>query len=373
MTYQDDPRRLDAKAVPVERLVERLQILGLRQQSGELIGPCPVCSISPRDDRFGIKIADGVFNCRKCDLRGGDQIALVMQVLSKDFRDALTWICGDKPADIDAKELERRRVAHEKVQRENDVIARRKRQKAINDARKIWHDARDGNLGIVPAYLQARGIDMARLGRVPADLRFIVDHPYVRYVGGNFETMHRGPAMIAAIRNMAGEVTAVHQTWVDIEPPHGKAKISFNGEKFSTKLVRGRKKSCAIMLWSSPNPTTLVMGEGIETTLTATIAAHYPNAAYWAGVDLGNMGGITKKGKGMKFAGIPDMTDKDAFVPPEWVKTLIYIMDGDSEPKFTRAKLLSGLRRAMAYRPGLATKIVHAGDGVDLNDVLVSS
>ena len=36
-----------------------------------------------------------------------------------------------------------------------------------------------------------------------------------------------------------------------------------------------------------------------------------------------------------------------------------------------RATLECGLRRAMALHPGLEGKIVHAGKGIDLNDVLM--
>ena len=112
------------------------------------------------------------------------------------------------------------------------------------------------------------------------------------------------------------------------------------------------------------------MGEGIETTLSAMVAAPFPNAAYWAGVDLGNMSGRMQKVKGQKYSGVPDMSDSDAFVPPSWVKRLVFIMDGDSDPVMTRAKLECGLRRAMALLPGLKGQIVHSGDGVDMNDVL---
>jgi hypothetical protein len=112
------------------------------------------------------------------------------------------------------------------------------------------------------------------------------------------------------------------------------------------------------------------MGEGIETTLTAFAVNAVPNAAYWAGVDLGNMAGHMLKVEGVRYSGLPDMSDEKAFVPPQWVKRLIFIQDGDSEPNMTLAKLECGLRRAMELRPGLVGQIVSAGSGVDLNDVL---
>ena len=59
-----------------------------------------------------------------------------------------------------------------------------------------------------------------------------------------------------------------------------------------------------------------------------------------------------------------------SFVPPAWVRRLIFVEDGDSSPRMTRAKMLSGLRRAMAHRPGLKAQIVRAGEGIDLNDLV---
>jgi aconitate hydratase len=50
----------------------------------------------------------------------------------------------------------------------------------------------------------------------------------------------------------------------------------------------------------------------------------------------------------------------------EKMSPVIYVQDGDSDPKLTRAKLVAGLRRAMLLRPGLRAQIVHAGAGVDL-------
>ena len=34
---------------------------------------------------------------------------------------------------------------------------------------------------------------------------------------------------------------------------------------------------------------------------------------------------------------------------------------------------LSGLRRAMALRPGLTAAIVHPGEGIDMNDLLMGA
>ena len=182
--------------------------------------------------------------------------------------------------------------------------------------------------------------------------------------------------MLAAIQGADNRFCAVHRTWLDLDQPKGKAVITdpVTGEVMQAKKVLGAKKGGAIRLFQGDNlRAVLVMGEGIETTLSACVAGAVAGASYWAGVDLGNMAGQRQLGKGQRFDGIPDLGDAEAFVPPPWVERLIYVQDGDSDPKLTRAKLVAGLRRAMLLRPGLRAQIVHAGAGVDLNDVLMGA
>lgn len=362
-----DPRLEEAKAISVREMVDRLGIMGLKPGGGELIGPCPLCG---GRDRFGVNLRTHAFLCRKCEIRGGDNVALAMSVLGMDFKDALTWLCGEAPAVTDPRELERRRQRAAEAERKQREAAESYRLKAIRDARSIWSRSRPGAEGVVRAYLLARGFAPAHLPEIPPALRFLLDHPYVKKIGSELVTVHRGPCMIAGVLSPAGEIAAVHQTWVDPKPPHGKASITWQGESMPAKMVRGSKKGGAICLHTPDDAETLVMGEGIETTLSALIAQPVAGAAYWAGVDLGNMAGRAQRGPGLKYAGMPDMTDTEAFVPPAWVRRLIFIQDGDSDPRATRHKLECGLRRAMALRPGLKGQIVRAGDGVDLNDVL---
>lgn len=388
MGFGDDPRLIEAKQKSVADVLERLKIYDLRKttRTDELTGPCPQCrdaghnSKKGKPDRFNINLTTGAFFCRRCDIRGGDVIALVREVERCSFPEALTFLCGERPQE-ETEEQKRDRLARQKEleekleaeEEEREREAEKYRQNAIKAARSIWQRSRPGELGVVRAYLDARGLGEQLLPYMPNDLNFIVDHPYVKKIDGELKTPHRGPCMIAAIRAPNGELMAVHQTWVDSNPPHGKASIPLDEGKLPAKMVRGSKKGGAIRLYSPSEFDTLVMGEGIETTLTAAAAWNLEldpmRTAYWAGVDLGNMAGKMKDPR--KKTGIPDMSDVSAFVPPPWVKRLIFIMDGDSDPKTTRAKLECGLRRAMANVPGLKGQIVHAGEGVDLNDLLV--
>jgi hypothetical protein len=65
------------------------------------------------------------------------------------------------------------------------------------------------------------------------------------------------------------------------------------------------------------------------------------------------------------------MEDDRAFLPPRGLARLVFVQDGDSDPKETRAKLQSGLRRAKLRDPGLVIQIARCPEGRDSNDVLM--
>ncbi len=383
MTYARDPRLDEAKALSVTEVVDRLGIPGLRQNGWELSGPCPECGSAGHNpksgppDRFNINVKTKVFFCRRCGLRGGDLIALVQEVQKLDFPGALAFLCGDLDLGRDPeaqRQIEARRAAaRQRAERQAKRAAQdaeKYRQDAIADAMDIWRAARPGEGTLARAYLEARGIAADALPQMPKALRFLPDHPYAKVIGGHRVTAHRGPCMIAGVAGRDGLLRAVHQTWIAAAPPHGKAAIRYCSEDLAAKLVRGSKKGGAIRLINPEGATTLVMGEGIETTLSVFAAGLCSGAAFWAGVDLGNMAGKAAKVPGERWHGLPDLDDTEAFVPPAWVRELIYLMDGDSHPRATRHKLMCGLRRAMALRPGLKARIVPAPAGKDFNDLL---
>ncbi|WP_305291217.1 DUF7146 domain-containing protein [Paracoccus wurundjeri] len=360
--------------MPMAELVDRLQIAGLVRTSGELVGPCPSCG---GKDRFGINLQKQIFNCRVCGAKG-DQIALVQLALGMDFPAALEWLIGPRQELTPAQLAEQRRRAQEN-QRKRDAEAAKHRADAIALAWKIWQRGQPADDTLVVDYLARRGIPprsgakLPRCFRFEPDARLVVPDPNR---SREFKTVHEGPAMLAEIAGPDGKFCGVHRTWIDLDQAKGKPVVPHpfkDGEIVSAKKVYGSKKGGAIRLYTPRDASILVMAEGIETTLSGLAAkAIETGAAYWAGVDLGNMSGQRKLGKGLKYAGIPDMSDHDAFIPPQWVQRLIFVQDGDSEPRLTRAKLLSGLRRAMATRPGLTAGIVHPGDGIDMNDLLLS-
>lgn len=374
MTYPDDPRRAEAAAMPIDAIADRLDLAGLRREGHELVGPCPQCG---GRDRFGINLRKGLFLCRRCEARG-DGIGLVMHVRGCTFPQALDWLCGPRDAPVDAAERAARAARMAENRRRQEARGDAARAEAIRQAQAVWRDARPAEGTPVRDYLALRGIGRDLLPALPPSLRFAPALPLMVEVDGptgrpQWRVAHRGPAMVAGIQGPDRALTGVHRTWLDLSQPKGKARVRHpvTDEPLPAKKVLGSKKGGAVRLTPPSLSGVLVMGEGIETTLTAQVAAAIDGAAYWCGVDLGNMAGRKQAGPGLRFAGLPDLADPDAFVPPPWVNRLVYVMDGDSDPRDTRSKLEAGLRRAMALRPGLKGQIVHAGTGRDLNDVLL--
>ncbi|MEH6834826.1 DUF7146 domain-containing protein [Falsihalocynthiibacter arcticus] len=362
--------RLDlARAQPIGEVADRLGLTLKKITSTERAGPCPSCG---GRDRFAINTARNVFNCRKCGAKG-DQCALVMLALGCDFKSALSYLAGERDVTLDPAEVARRRARADEARAKAEEYEARARARAIRDAREIWHKADGGDLGPARAYLAGRGLFFKTW---PPTLRCVADHPYVLGGGAKAVEHHRGPCLIAAVQNAAGQIRAVHQTWFDPARPGTKAQIQdaalYGPSKpLVAKLVRGSKKGGAIRLTPAPAlGGVLVMGEGIETTASAMMIEAVPGAAYWAGVDLGNMAGLMAKIPGTRNSGLPDLTDARAFTPPFGLSRLIYLMDGDSAPAATRAKLLSGLRRALHKNPQLRAEIVAAPAGLDFNDLI---
>ncbi|PWE26661.1 hypothetical protein C4N9_20570 [Pararhodobacter marinus] len=364
---RDDPRLVEARARSIEEIAMVLSIDGLKRAGHELIGPCPECGGT---DRFAINVSKGVFQCRRCG-NAGDGIQLVRWLRGCTLPEALTWLCGDRQ-ELSREELAERERRAIEGRRKFEEAANRRREEAIRQARRIWHEGLPAEDSPVRDYLALRGFTRDRLPILPPCLRYHPSLPYMVSSGGQWVEAHRGPAMLAAIQQPGATGTAVHRTWFDLSQPRGKLRIEHDGQPLKVKKSWGSKKGAAIRL-HTPNVLqgTLVMAEGIETTLTAMVSGLHPGAAFWAGVDLGNIAGKMRQGKGLRYAGLPDMTDDAAFVPPPWVRELVLIEDGDSDPKMTRAKLMSGARRAMAKIPGLTARIVPCPPGLDLNDVLL--
>lgn len=352
----------------------------LRRLGGELVGSCPVCGGS---DRFAINPQRDVWNCRGCGV-GGDVIFLVQHTEGLKFVAALEVLAGRSAAERrDPAEEARQREAREAAEARRADEAARYREKARRDAWTVWRRSMPPHRhpDILNAYFSARGLAAATADLEAMPIRVAA----ARAFWHEGAEIHRGPAMIAAIQQPDGRFGGVHQTWLDPAAPRGKATIAApDGKPLPAKKVLGLKKGCAIRLVRAPAPRRLVMGEGIETTLTAFVAERDKATEYWAGIDRGNMSGKALRLEGRIVHDQPEMGDEGCFLPPDWCAELVYLCDGDEPEQHTVEKVTRGLRRARRRRdqaiaggadlPPLATLMVPPGPpGTDLNSLLTEA
>lgn len=350
-------------------------------------GPCPVCGGT---DRFAIHTKKNTFLCRHCpDVKGSGVIDLVMTTEKVDFTRACEIVTGRKASDpVDPERARRIADENEASDRKRQADADRYREEAREAGYRIFKEAQGSpGRGTVSDYLAVRGIELAALQIAGHELKLWEhpDLPFVEHIGGEWKTLHRGAAMIGAVQQPDGKFGAVHMTWLDLGHEKGKLVIGNHpdtGKPIPAKKVRGAKKGGAIRLYTPANPRRLVMGEGIETTLTALAHNFEADTAYWAGVDLGNMAGkAARSGAGTWLHAVPDMADLECFMPPDWCAELVYLCDSDEPKTRTVEKVTRGLLRAQSVReherearpdlPMLDCALVEPiGDGKDLNDLV---
>ncbi len=339
-------------------------------------GPCPLCG---GKDRFSIHTKKNTFLCRKCDLKGAGVIDLVMQTKRVGFVEACEMITGTRlEQQVDPAEAERARKKAEAQEAKRAEENERYRERARRAGYDLWTRSRRfdsfGADSEVRSYLELRGIEPERLLSLGVTIvHELSAHPYRHEAKkGQWVTLLAGSAMVLPIRRADGAFGAAHQTWIDLSQPKGRAVlVDAKGKPLSSKKMLGSKMGGAIRIFTPPHPRRLVIGEGFETTATPLVHAFEADTAYWAAGDVGNMAGKAfRDAKGHQVMDEPDMTDSDAFMPPEWCEELVFLGEGD-EGDINRQKLTRGLRRAMRARPGLKGFFVPApGPGEDLNDLV---
>src|SRR5699024_1198149 len=107
--------------------------------------------------------------------------------------------------------------------------ASRARANSIREARSIWSAAVEAEGTPVRDYLTRRGITPALLPELPASIRYQPDARYMHPAKDRpreWNLLHSGPAMVAAVTDARGYVTAVHRTWIDLDQPSGKLVLA---------------------------------------------------------------------------------------------------------------------------------------------------
>jgi hypothetical protein len=196
------------------------------------------------------------------------------------------------------------------------------------------------------SYLAGRGIDLGALTRQPRSLRF---HGAV----WNREADRKLPAMLAAVTNGAGDMVAVHRTWLAQDAAGGWRKARL----VNAKMSLGRLAGGSVRLWrgASARPMAraadgevVVIGEGIETALSVVMAC--PELRTISSVSLANMANI---------------------VLPPTIGTVILLKDEDGDNEATK----KALARAIAHfqAEGRIVKIARPPAGKDFNDALLAA
>jgi len=194
----------------------------------------------------------------------------------------------------------------------------------IEMARVIWSAARNARETPLVAYLAARGINIPP----PSSLRW------------ETRCWHRErrahlSAMIAAVRNVEGEVVAVHRTWLYRDPDGTWRRL----DRASLAPTGG----AAVRL--APAAETLLIGEGVETCLAAMQATSQPA---WAALSTSGM---------------------TALVLPPIVRQVIILADHDANGAGERAARSAAVRWAAE---GRRVRIALPPEPeTDFNDVLV--
>lgn len=374
----------ESKAIPILEVAQRLGAV-MRRSGSDWTSGCPAgCASS---DGFVITPAKGIFLCRPSG-ESGDVVDMVVHAQGCTKAQALEFVTGrDLPGTEESPEDRRAREA--KRAQLQAAAAKRREQEERAAAARLMRDE-EAIAGVmaravpiqgthVEAYLRARGLTPAK--RLTGDLRFVSELDYWGYQAeGEKALVHLATlsAMVAVIRDVAGDVIGIHCTYLDPKAPSKWRPIGSSANK--AKKIRGNAKGGMVRLGEIGDK--LAIGEGIETTLAWHALGCGPeDISLAAGISLGNIAGgwtgtlphPTRKGANGQPTklpnGVPDMSRPGA-VLPEGVHEVILIGDGDSETLATRATILTGAERFRAEGRVVATHF--APMGADFNDVLRS-
>lgn len=205
----------------------------------------------------------------------------------------------------------------------------REREQDQDDARRskaalaIWQSAMPAKGTLVETYLASRGLHL-----LPPTLRF---HSRLKHPSGNI-----WPAMVALVtRGSDAMPLAIHRTFL-ARDGSGKAQVD------PSKMMLGPCRGGAVRLATSCDA--LMVGEGIETCLAATLATGHPS---WAALST----------SGLKTLHLPND-----------VRDVIVLADGDHPGE--------AAARDCAWRwkqEGRRVRIARPPDGMDFADMLMGS
>ena len=360
----------EARAVDIVETANRLGAK-LKKSGRDFVGPCPHgCS---ERDGFVVTPAKGLFLCRKSGA-SGDVIAMVEHCQDVSTTEAAEFVTGhDRPRSGDDAKEKDERGATERAARDAKVARNRALQERL-DAAKLKRDGEAISSIIERAvaidgthagdYLAARKAGMPR--SMTKDLRFVDQLHYWGFADGETEDhslLATLPAMVAIVRNIAGDLIGLHVTYLDprvpkkwtapweVDVPKGLRRNNAKKFRRASETLKGGMIRLGIIT------DTLVIGEGIETVGGYFRRGFVPeDFSFAVAMDLGNMVGESlnmidhpsKRDANNKPIsipnGIPDPLRPGVLLPAH-VKRVVLLGDGDSDELSTKARLLTGGRR----------------------------
>ena len=271
----------------------------------------------------------------------GDALDLVAAVLYRgDKRAALAWARHWLGLGDAAAPAPQRQAPPAPEAAEADVEDAAKRGSAL----RMFVAAQSSLAGTpAAAYLAARGVALAELGRQPRSLRFA---PAL----WNRESGRCWPAIVAAITNGAGEHVATHRTWL----AQDEGGIWRKAPLRDPKMTLGRVAGGCVRLWrgasgkplvQAPEGEAVAIAEGIETALSVVIAC--PELRVLSAVSLSNMARVE--------------------LPPA-IATVILCRDNDGANEAAARALQRAVDRFVSE--GRTVKVAVPPCGKDFNDTL---
>jgi len=264
-----DAQIADARRAAGERIVSLAERGGVewakgkaRPAAGDYWACCPFHA--EKTASFHVDERRAFFNCFGCGEKG-DALALLQKLHRCSFREAVAMVLGGEYAEP-SPEL---REHIEQQRREREAMAAQERVSKRAAAEAVYFAAGvhvAGTLGEI--YLRRARAIKAALGF--ADLRFHSRAPLSPY---DHAKAGRCPAMVARIRNAAGEHIGSHLTFLRAD---GMAKADLPHLKGS-RLICGEHIGGFIRLGRVADA--VVIGEGIETTLSASESCGLPGLA----------------------------------------------------------------------------------------------
>lgn len=209
----------------MKSISEIAETFHLKRQGREYRGACPICQA--RKAELAVWDDAGKLRCY-CFYGACQPSDLFLTLVGKDVLYTSPAIPKEVPSSADRTEW----------------------------ARRIWHETTQAKNTLAACYLASRGITL----EIPSDIRF---HPGLMHKPTN-QTL---PAMASAIRNVKGEIQAIHRTYLDLDGQ--KAKV------ITPKMSLGPLQGCAIQL-AEPGEI-LGLAEGIETALSAMQMSELPS------------------------------------------------------------------------------------------------